>query len=166
MNKKQNTILVISVAALLSAFTVGLVFLPQIRSEEEKISRREKVLEEYRGLLARKTGLESEWESKRNNFPNQPPQEILNAWLKELLNDAQSQSLVLDKLEPAGIKEGPGGKETAVFVSFQGDIKKFNAFINHLLETDPLARVQSVSVRQEESAKNLSFELMLAKGVS
>lgn len=157
MDKKQTTMAGITAAALLSAFAAFLIFLPPIRNEEEKIGRHEKVLEEYRQLLARKAQLESEWQSQRNIFTGQPAQEVLNAWLKDLLNDAQSQSLTLDKLEPAG---------TAVFISFQGDIKKFNAFINHLIEIDPLARIQSVSIRQEEGSKNLSFELMLAKAVS
>ena len=74
---------------------------------------------------------------------------------------AQSESLILDKIEPVGKNEG----EVSLFLSFQGDMKKLISFIYHLRERDALVRLKSFSLRQEEGSSNFSFEMILGKAI-
>ena len=161
MNRFRNSILFIGVLGLLSACLPFLFFQTEFKAAREKIQNRSGILVEYQELLTRKDSLESEWENKKIYFQSIPPEEALSTWQKELMASAQSLSLVIDKLEPLGLK----GDEISVFLSFKGDMKKMDRFIYHLMESDPLSKVKSFSVRQEEGGKNLLFEVMLAKGI-
>lgn len=166
LNKNWTTKGVVYIAAAMGAASIWLIFIPSIRSAQDQLERSARVLEGDRALLARKPALESEWESKRIYFQEgQESDEILNNWVKDLLASAQSQALIMEKLEPTGIKTGPEGRRLTVFLSFQGDILKFVRFIYQIIEKDPLSRVESFGMRQEDTAKGLNFELMLAKAV-
>lgn len=165
MNKKWAGILAAIALAVLTVFAVLGVFSPAFKNAQEKIQESYHVLSSPE-ILGKKT-LESEWESKKNIFVSgRESSEFLNEWLKEFINYAQSNSLKIEKVEPAGVKEGPAGKETTVFISFQSDMRKFNEFVYFLLEKDPLAKIESVFVRKDEDSKNLSFEIMLGKTVA
>ena len=166
MNKKTNAIAGLLMTAAISLGLVLLVFAPEMRGAARDFENRQRLLAEYRRLLAGKPALESEWEKKKSVLePGLGPDEALNAWIKELLDYAQTQGLSMEKLEPAGIKEGAEGKRMAVFMTFRGDIRKFVRFAYYLMETDPLASIESFLVRpDEQDPKNLSFELMLGKG--
>lgn len=168
LNKRWITCLCVLGAAALSAGVGASFFIPPIASLQSDIEGQTKILREQQMFLARKPALESEWDAKKNFFNSGlEPDTVLNAWMKDLLTYGQTQGLIMEKLEPAGIKTGAGeeGKNLAVFVSFQSDIRKLIGFIYHLTEADPLARVESFFARQDENAKTLSFELMLGKAV-
>jgi hypothetical protein len=151
-------------AVILSASVILMVFGPHFKNLRNDITRESKVLQEERALLAKKTSLQVEWEEKKNFFyPGLEPEGVLNAWVKDLLTSAQSQALALEKLEPAGIKPTPDGKRLTVFISFQGDIRKFARFVYHLIHQDPLSRIEALNIRLEEGSRTLSFELMLGK---
>lgn len=164
--KKQITLGGVAACALLSGALVWGLFVPAIQRARKSLEKNGRILREYEEFLAQKAGLESQWETQKTFF--QSPlrsEEFLNAWIKDLLTYAQSEGLTIEKLEPAGMKEGPEGKEMAVFVSFQGDIARLVQFVYHLVETDPLAGIESFLARQDENGKTLSFEMMLGKKV-
>ncbi len=150
---------------LITGIIIWSCFAPSVRTEQEQVKRREQTLAEAEALVSRKAALQTEWETKKEIFMRTGTQEeISNAWLRTLLNYSQSQSLTIEKMEPAGIKNGPRGKETLVFLSFRGNILKLIEFIYHLSQADPLARIESFSVRLEEGeTQNLSYELLIGK---
>lgn len=154
------------IAAALAAGLVWLAFTPFLKGLQGDVRRTGGDLEEARALLALKPALQSEWDAKKAFFnPGLDPDAALNAWIKDLLTLAQSQGLVLEKLEPAGIKKDTEGKSLTVFVAFQGDIRQFLRFMYQLMEKDPLSRIESFGARQEEASKPLAFELLLGKAV-
>ena len=164
MNKKKLGFTGGGAAGLIILLIVGAFFQPIFNAARGKVEESLRISQSPE--LANKHFLEAEWESKKNLFISNPDSsEFLNAWLKDFITYAQSHSLKIDKLEPAGVKEGPNGKETSILISFQSDIRKFNEFVYFLLEKDPLSRIQSVFVRQDENSKNLSFEIMLGKAL-
>ena len=164
LDKKWTTLVCVMTLVFLSAEIVILIFRPHIKSLEADIRRESKLLEEEQVLLARKPSLEKEWEEKKSFFSSGlEPEAALNIWVKDLLSSAQSQSLALEKLEPAGIKTVPAGKKLTVFISFQGDIRKFVQFVYQLMDKDPLSQIESIDAKLDEGAKDLSFELMLGK---
>ena len=164
LDKKWITLASVLIIALLSVGIVSFIFMPHIRRLRDDIQRESKILTEEKMLLIRKPILQAEWEEKKSFFGSGiQAEEVLNVWIKDLLASAQSQALTLEKLEPAGIKTSPGGKNLTVFISFQGDIRKFACFIYQLMDKDPLSRIESLDIRLEEGSKTLSFELMLGK---
>lgn len=166
LSKEWTTPVVVTTMAVISAVLIGTVFMPAIQKSRREVSQARDILNENRAFLAGKDGMESEWAAKKDYFhPGAEADATLSAWIKELLSFAQTQGLMLEKLEPAGVKSGPDGKSVAVFVFFRGDIRKFVSFIYDLTEKDPLSRVESVVTRWEEDSKSLSFELMLVKAV-
>lgn len=160
MTQKWKTIGIMAALALGSIGLVGLIFAPLIHRAEEEIRRHAGTLAEYRELMKRKESFEAEWNVKKNYMSQGiPAEEVLNSWQKALMGYAQAESLTLNKLEPAGMKD----KEASVFLSFQGDMKQLVRFIYHLMDSEPLATIQSFSLRQEEGSKEFSFEMMLGK---
>ena len=164
MKKKQlRTILSAAGVGLTGFGVVALAFAPAFSKANGRILRHSETLRDYRELIQKKEGLESEWEAKKNQFNRGAlPEEILNAWQQALMAHAQSESLILDKIEPVGKNEG----EVSLFLSFQGDMKKLIRFIYHLRERDALVRLKSFSLRQEEGSRNFSFEMILGKAIT
>ena len=164
LDRKWLTFGSVLISALASAGIVALIFMPRIGSLRRDIRNESKILEEEKALIAKKPSLETEWEEKKHFFESGSDAEtVLNAWVKDLLVSAQSQTLALEKLEPAGIKTDAGGKKLTVFISFQGDIRKLARFVYQLMDQDPLSRIESIDVKLDEGSKALSFELMLGK---
>ena len=164
LDKRWVTLAGALIMALLSAVMISFIFMPHVKSFQNEIRQESKILEEEKKLLERKPVLQAEWEEKKNFFsPGLQAEEALNVWVKNLLASAQSEALTLEKLEPAGIKTGSGGKNLTVFISFRGDIRKFARFIYQLIDKDPLSQIESLDIRLEEGSKTLSFELMLGK---
>ena len=148
--------------ALIGFGFVTFVFTPGFRRVNGQILHYAETLREYHELIQRRERLESEWEAKKNQFNRGVlPEEILNSWQQALMAHAQSESLILDKIEPVGKRDG----EVSLFLSFQGDMKKLIRFIYHLRERDALVRVKSFSLRQEEGSRNFSFEIILGKAI-
>ena len=166
LDKKWVTTGGVLASAILSACLITLISMPSFRSLYQDIGRLEKIRQEERALLAEKNRFQSEWDAKKKFLPSgQAADEVLSAWVKELLTLTQNQALKLEKMEPSGIKTEAGQKIITVFVSFQGDIREFIRFIYRLIEKDPLSRVESFHVRFQEDSKNLVFELMLGKQI-
>ncbi len=164
LDKRWVTAGCVLTAVFLSASVIWLIFAPHFKVLRSDIGRESKLLEEERALLARKPSLQTEWEEKKNYFGSGlEPEAVLNAWVKDLLASAQTQTLTLEKLEPAGIKTGPDGKHLTVFISFGGDIRKFVRFVYQLMDKDPLSRIESMDIRLEENSRTLTFELLLGK---
>ncbi len=164
LNKKWTTLACALSAALLGTFFVGFIFKAPTQRLRAEVTRSSKILQEEKTLLARKPALQSEWDAKKDMLgPGLEPDALQNAWVKELLACAQTQSLVLEKLEPAGVRTGAGGKTLTVFITFQGDIRQLVSFIYRLAEKDPLSRIESFNIRREEDSTSLSFELLLGK---
>jgi hypothetical protein len=167
VNKKSVSLAVgIFLAVIFAGGTVLILESPwnDVRNE---MSRSQGLIADSHKLLIEKQAVEAEWAIKKN-YLNEgvSSDEVLNAWLRELLAYAQTQSLQMDKIEPAGLRAGAHGKESMVFLSFQCDIKMLTGFIYHLLETDPMARIETFSVRKEEGSKQLAVELMLGKVIA
>ncbi len=166
LNKKWTTLIYLSAAALIGAYLVNIFFEAPIKRLRADVVQSAKVLEEEKALLAKKFSLQAEWESKKTMLSlGADPDSVLNAWVKDLLASAQTQSLVLEKLEPAGVRTGAEGKTLTVFITFQGNIRQLAGFVYRLAEKDPLSRIESFDIRREEESKNLSFELLLGKVV-
>ncbi|GEM_PF-1340249 len=152
-------------AALISYGTLFLVFSSSLRSQKEVLREKEILLRDSKSLLSQKKELVSEWETKKISFgSSKSPEENLNAWVKELLTHGSSQGLVFSKLEPQGVKEKEGGKEIRLLLSFEGDILKLARFLYFLLGKDPLSRVESFVIKEEE-AKKFSYELTLGRAL-
>ncbi len=166
LSKKSATWIGIGATVFLSAAIAALFFIAPIRRLGIDIEKLSKLVQEERVLMSRKPALEAQWQ-KKIGAPDQglDAEAVLSAWVKNLLSMAQSQSLALEKLEPAGVKSGPSGKTVSVFISFQGDVRRLVSFIYRLAQEDSLSRVEFFSVRQEEGSKNFFFELTLAKVV-
>jgi len=166
LNKKWKTLLYLSAIAVISVFFISTFFTASIKHIQADIVRSTRVLEEEKALLAKKSSLQAEWEAKKDMLsPGADPDSILNAWTKDLLAFAQAQALVLEKIEPAGVRTGTDGKTVTVFISFQGNIRQLAGLVYRLAEKDPLVRIESFDIRREEESKNLSFELLLGKAV-
>jgi hypothetical protein len=162
LNQTQVTLLGALALAGVSAAAIGASVSPACTKLSADIRKAAQTLAEERALFDKKPVLESEWQKKKDFFySGLSPDVALNAWVKELLNAAQSQTLTLEKLEPAGLRAE--GKELSVFVSFRSDMRAFLRFAYGLAENDPLSRIQSFSVRRDEGTKIFLFELMLAK---
>lgn len=155
--KLRNTLAAAASAVLLSGILIWTVFSPAFSNLEKGIRAESGRLDEKRSLLANKKELTEEWAANEKYF--QAAGETSGQWLKDLLNAAQSESLTVDRIEPA--------KSDEVFMSFQGDILKFTRFMHRLMQDDPLAEVLSFSARQEEGKdKNLSFEILLRRAAA
>ena len=148
---------------LLSFFCLSLFFLPLLKSKKETLEEKRALLQSAELLLSRKGDLEKEWQEKKSLLPSSSsPEEALNLWVKELLAHATSQNLTFAKMEPQGVKEKEGRKEIRLFLAFEGDIRKLLYLLYHLLEKDPLTRIEALSIKEGE-AKVFSYELTLGR---
>ncbi len=144
--------------------TWGIFSFPLQKAGQELVRSEQKLLQ-VRLLLARTTELESVWGVKKSLFESNTPREgFTNEWIDKLIKSAQSRALVIDKVEPAGTNSSTPKKMT-VYISSQGDIQKMTAFLYGLMENDPLARVESFSIKPNENTKKISFEFMLSKTI-
>lgn len=166
MKRKIFTLSIALSLALLSYGFLRALTAPLERSKGEELARRREALQEAQALLSQRESYESEWEKTKALLPKtQTPEESLNLWVKELLSFAQSEGITFTKLEPQGMKEKEGGrKELRLFLLFQGDIRKLIHFLYFLLEKDPLSRIETFSLKQEET-KNFTYELTLGKAL-
>ncbi len=162
LDKRVSTT-ICAVAICLAIFVLmKALFVSSVREVREGMERTQNLLAQHQELLSRKKDLESQWESQKQHFvSNLSSEEIQNQWMKDLLSYGQSQALVMDKLEPGGVKD----KDARVFLSFHGEIRKLTAFLYHLSQNDPLSKLESLWIRQEEP-NQFSYEIILSKGVS
>lgn len=155
LSKQGATLAAVLAVAVASAAVIVFSFGRSFRDLRDDIARARKILDETRLLLADRQALEDEWRSKKAFFTaGAQPAVVSSQWIKDLLALAQSQALLLEKLEPSG---------GAVFVSFQGDVRQLVRFVYQLKEKDPLSRLESFYARRQEDSPLFSFELMLAK---
>jgi hypothetical protein len=148
---------------LLSFLFLWLFFSPLLKSKKEALEEKRALLQSAEALLSRKEVLEKEWQAKIALLPPaSSPEEALNLWVKELLGQATSQNLTFTKMEPQGVKEKEGRKEVRLFLAFEGDIRKLLYLLYHLLEKDPLTRIEAFSIKEAE-AKAFSYELTLGR---
>lgn len=165
MNKGTLTLTAVFLLACLSAsvnFSVCLPFWTRQNQEAASYGMR---IESSKELLSRKQILETQWDAKKSLLREGASEEMLNGWMKEIFAYAQAHSLKIDKMEPAGTKQTDGKKEPLLFLTFQADIKQWTAFLYYLLESDPMAKIESFSLKQNEDSKHLSIELVLGKVV-
>lgn len=169
-NINRKRILTISasvVAALLVGSFTGLIFKPWLISLEEKQMQKMQLLENFHALSLRKENLEKEWEKQKPYFiQSREAESGLNLWTKDLLAYATSENLVFSKLEPQGIQDlqgKKGKKEAWLYLEFQGDIQKLVRFLYHLMEKDPSARLEGLSMKKGEGEVLFQYEMILAR---
>lgn len=166
LNRQTLTLVTLTAACLVLTASASLLFIPTWKSTAGEAAKARLFIAEAKEILARKQALEAEWAGKKTYWnSNLSAEELRNAWIKELLAYAQTQSFKVDKIEPVGTREGERGKECMVFLTFQANVKGLTAFFHHLIEDDPLARIDSLLLRKEEETGRLSVELMLGKAM-
>ena len=166
LDKKNVTLIAAILLSMICILGASLIWRHFWAETHRAMLRSEVAIKQAKVLLSKKKTMELEWDLKKGYLiSGVSPDELLNTWLKELLEYAQTQSLQIDKIEPAGVRSGDQGKESMVFLSFQADINKLAKLLYHLLEADPMAKIESFSIRQEEDSKRLSVELMLGKAI-
>lgn len=164
INRQQLSIGVGILGALMFFAVMKSLFAGPLLEISSRLSTDKNNLIEQREFISRKKEFEERWESRKSLFDQMSSvDEQQTSWIKELLTYSQSQALVLDKIEPAGIKEGQNGRESVIFLSFQGGIGKLNHFLYHLLDEDAAARMVSLNIHQNESEKKFTYELTLAR---
>lgn len=164
VKEKALTLGIALLVAILSYAFLFLVFSPSLRSQKEDLREKREALYLAETLLSRKEELEKEWERKKSTFPQGfSSEETLNLWVKELLSFASSEGITFSRMEPQGMKEKEEGRELRLSLSFQGDIRKLIHFLYYLLGKDPLSRIESFSIKQEEETKSFTYELLLGK---
>lgn len=166
MKRRIVTLVVAGVFALFSYGFVQVLMAPLQKSKEAELQRTREAFQDAQRLLSQRKSYETEWEKAKVLFPpSQTQEEALNLWVKEILSYAQSEGVTFTKLEPQGVKEKEEGrKELRLFLLFQGDIRKLIHFLYFLLEKDPLSRIETFSLKQEET-KNFTYELTLGKAL-
>ncbi len=164
MSRPIKTLLFVFLLSIIVLSLVSLIMTPDIRRKRDEKKQKLELLNHYQTLLLRKTDLESRWAQVKNDFVGvgTPPEEIQNRWQKALVAAAESEALKIEKLEPAGFKDG----EISVYLSVAGEIKPFFRFLYQLIQTDPLAEVTALTIHSEEGTPLFAFELVLGKGVS
>lgn len=162
LDKRISTGLCAAALCLIIFVLMKAFFAPSIREAREGITQTQNLLAGHQELLNRKKDLELQWEAQKQYFVSHlSSEEIQNQWMKDLLSYGQSQALVIDKLEPGGVKD----KDARLFLSFHGEIQKLTAFLYHLGKNEPLSKLESLWIRQEEP-NQFSYEIMLSKGVA
>lgn len=166
MNKQRTTYLAVTALAIVGYMLTAAFFSSPVRKLESDVRTLSQKLAEDRTTLKQKPALEAEWQGQKSELePGTEADAMLNAWVKDLLAYAQSQSLVLEKLEPAGVKTDSGFKRATVFVSFHGDIRSLITYVYELMDRDAYSSVDSFGMRREEEAQTYAFELVLGKAV-
>ena len=123
-------------------------------------------LAENENLLRRRTEIETEWMAEEfSRTQKTRPEEALNQWVKSLLEYAQKESLVFQKIEPQGIKEMETGNELRLYLLVEGDIKKLIRFLYYLYDKDSSSRVEALTLKADEDSKKLIIQLTLAKAL-
>lgn len=162
--KKWTTLALTAAAGLVLGLAVFLWFAPLFQCKNAQWREQRSKLAEAESLLSGKKEIESIWDRKRSVLtPSASGEAGLNLWLKELLNYSQAEGLVFDRIEPESA--GSDKAETKVFLHFEGGIRKLIQFLYYLSEKDPLARVESFSVKREEESRNFGYELVLSKAL-
>ncbi len=162
-NHRQALLAALAIGGL-TVCGLGTIFGPIWRGADESGERSLQALSETQYFLEQKQKIEENWNlNKRYSNRGVTVDEVVNQWMKELLTYAQSQSIQIDKIEPAGIREKESGQGLLLFVSFQTDIKKLTAFLYFLAESDPLTGIQSLVVRKEDDPRRLLAEIILRK---
>ncbi|MBI3317259.1 MAG: hypothetical protein HYZ85_04575 [Candidatus Omnitrophica bacterium] len=156
-------------ALLITALLVCLawaLFSPWFLGLNEKRAQKSQILSSYKSLLLQNESLQMEWDKHKASLiePSQT-ENIMNLWTQDLLNYSSSESLVFSKLEPQGIQEKKGKKEAWLYLEFQGDIQKLVRFLYHLMEKDPAARLEGLSLKKPEGEKLFHYEIILAKPI-
>lgn len=149
---------------VLSGGFLGLAFSPQIRAGQKEMAAQKKLLFDYKALLSHKQDYESEWKSKEALFlKSGSPEESLNLWVKSILDYAQSQKIVFEKIEPAGIQEKDGQKALRLLVRFRGDIGQLVRILHHFYGADPLTQIKSLVIKAGEGEKAMDYEIGLGR---
>ncbi len=164
VKKKSITTGAVLLFAIVYYEIASLLFSPGIQKSDTELKEKMQARSEYEGLLNRKDDLESEWRAKEAFLSQSAqPEEAQNAWVKKILDYAQSQGLVFEKIEPQGAKEKDGRKEIHLFLYFHTDIRKFSEFLFYLKENEPFTGIETLLLKPEEDSKTLAFELVLKK---
>jgi len=166
MKTRIATLATIFFLALLSYGFTRILFHPLVQEKERELQEKKEALREIEQLVSQKASYASQWENKKALLPiSQTPEEALNLWVKELLSHAQSEGITFTRLEPQGVKEKGKGKALRLFLTFQGDIRKLIHLLYYLNEKDPLSRIESYSMKEEEGTKTFTYELTLERAL-
>lgn len=154
--RRLMTIGIVSLLAFISYVLISLLFSGLLKARNEELENRTLEVSEAKNLFSQKEIFQKEWEAMRSKLKVEPisQDQVLNQWVKDLLSYASEEGITFSKLEPQGMR---------LYLEFQGDIRKLNRFIYHLLEKDPLSKIDSFSLKKEDSDKNFSYQLTLAK---
>lgn len=159
---KLKAVLIVAIAAL-SPAAIAAAFWPAIESAQSDLHAAAYSLGEEKVLLSRKSSIEADWKSLRTASRDSDPDSVFNEWIQHLIACARSQSLVMDKIEPIGVRENEKRKKLGVFIGFESDIKGFIGFLYRVAEKDPLSTIEAFRVRRDGEARALSFELELGR---
>jgi hypothetical protein len=161
-NKSKNSILLILILAGVSFSIVKSLFSHSFDQELQMLMREKSRTSQMEQLRAQKSEIQAQWEQKKAAFESAISQEeSLNLWIKEISVFGQSQGIVFAKLEPINNE----AHLERLFLSFEGDIRNFLAFVNFLIEKDPLSFIESFSMKQNEN-KKMDYEMTLARAIS
>ena len=165
--KKALTCGVLCFALLLIGGALWLGFSSGMKSDQKEAAGQKALLAHDQALLSHQQEYESEWKAKEIFFSkSERPEESLNLWVKSILDYAQGQKIVFEKIEPGGIQEKDGRKTMRLVLQFQGDIGKLIKILHHFYEADPLTQIRSLSLKAEEGSKAMEYEIGLGKVLS
>ncbi len=165
-----KTLISIGTACLLTFLSYALVYLVfsgSFKARSEELKNRALEVSEAKLLFSQKDTYQKKWEAVKPAFKtNSTQDEALNQWVKDLLSHASEEGITFSKLEPQAVKKAPDGRrQMSLYLEFQGDIRKLTRFIYHLLEKDPFSKMDSFSLKKEDSDKSFSYQLTLAKAL-
>lgn len=164
--KKILTASAASAAVLVLYLAITALFAPLVDSRAQRLSETRESLARARANLADQDALAREWEANRSLLESQGGTEaLLNQWVKDLLDYAASQGMVFTKLEPQGERKGSGRDEARLYLAFQGDAGKLAALLYFLREKDPVSRIETFVMKQDDGQGRFSFELTLGKAL-
>ena len=166
MSMMMKTRLIAVIFILVMGFIVWMFFSKPIGDVHRKLDQSLRRLSEDRTIILKKPELKKRWDENKDKIIRDGGGDAASsAWVNRMLSLAQEQNLNLESLEPAGARPGDAGKTIAAFVSFRGDMTQLVKFIYALSDKDVLARVESVSARQDEGGSEFSFEIVLARPI-
>lgn len=134
-----------------------------IQKENELLEGRES-LRRLTKNVNQKDFYEAQWREHQKLFEaERSGDSVLNEWVKNLLSYATAQGLVFTKMEPHTARKIHGREEVRLYLSFEGEITRLTAFMDNLIENDPLSSVESFAIKSAGDGSRFSYELVLGK---
>jgi hypothetical protein len=167
MEKLKNKTITLSASILFlfaALFAVTASFAPAVRENRLQLQRKNLTLAGFQGLIHSRQEIETQWKPlEADGLMKRHPEEVLNRWVRSLLEYGQKEGVVFQKLEPQGIKQAGKEKEISLFLLMETDIKKLIRFLHYLYEKDSFSKVGALAVKADENSKKFIIELTLVK---